>query len=93
MTVRLATNLPARRRDVPARARKRERALDPMIFSDVVDWMDLVGVGKNPGFPVCDKRIVLPTAPQLRHHVDEFAGAVVTVGVSWMSVKAEIQRC
>lgn len=41
---------------------------------------------------VRDERINLPNFPELCHHVYEFARALVTVGVGWISVKAEIQR-
>lgn len=43
-------------------------------------------------FALTDERIVLPTVPELCHHVYEFARALVTIGMGWISVKAEIQR-
>ena len=49
------------------------------ILTDIVDRVDLVGIGEAVVFLVVDKGVRLPALPQLDDHVEEFVAALVAV--------------
>src|SRR6185369_15227960 len=51
-----------------------------VVFTDVVDLVDLRGVNVDAGLPVADHRVVLPrTLPELVADIHELLGGVVTL--------------
>ena len=66
------------------RTRRVERALDRKVLALVIDHMALRLIDIDTGRLVLGKRAVLPRVPQRPHHVDEFLGDGVAVGVRGM---------
>ncbi len=60
------------------------------MLSDVVDCMDLAGVGKDARRRIVNDSIVLPAIPEPRDDIQVFPGALVTLAMRRMFGQAEI---
>src|SRR3981081_4170599 len=60
------------------------------MLSDVVDCMDLAGVGKNARRRIVDDGVVFPAVPEPRDDIQIFPGALVTLAMWRMLGQAEI---
>ena len=62
------------------------------MLSDVIDRVDLAGVGKDARRGIVDDSVVFPAVPQPRDDIQIFPGALVTLAVGRMFGQAEILR-
>ena len=74
------------------RARHRERPARAEIAAFVIEAMNLVRFGEQPGRLVLDDGVVLPGVPMAEHDLHELVGAVVAQIVSDRLVAAHVLR-
>jgi len=80
--------------DRPAlrRARDVQRAANAKMLADVVERMDLAGIGEDARGRIVDERVVLPAVPEPRDHVEIFAGALVALVVGRVLGQSKVLR-
>ena len=80
--------------DRPAlrRARDVERPAHAKMLADMIERVDLAGIGEDAGGGIVDERVVLPAVPEPRDDIEIFPGALVALVVRRMLGQAEILR-
>src|SRR3978361_777217 len=62
------------------------------MLSAMVQHMHFGGVEVNAGGLVADEGVLVPAIPQPVHHLGEFRGTVITIGVGRMLLQAVVER-
>lgn len=63
------------------RPRDVQRATNAKMLADMVERVDLAGVGEDARSRIVDERVILPAIPQPGDHVEIFAGALIALVV------------
>ncbi|MGY2930723.1 hypothetical protein ACVWZ6_000325 [Bradyrhizobium sp. GM6.1] len=66
------------------RPRDVQRATNAKMLADMVERVDLAGVGEDARSRIVDERVILPAIPQPGDHVEIFAGALIALVVRGM---------
>src|ERR1700748_2608125 len=69
-----------------------ERPAHVKVLTDMINRVNLTGVGENAGDGIVDDGIVLPAIPKLRDHVEILARPFVSLVVRRMLRQSEILR-
>ena len=62
------------------------------MLADVIDRVDLAGIGEDAGGGIVDERVVFPAVPEPRDDIEIFPGALVALVMRRMLGQAEILR-